>query len=233
MAASALVGLGPDEVTFKAWRKDEKRGLWINHVLQWQKQNLEALEDERGDADAVPPGVRDGEPLRGDAGERDYYIRNDQYQLRPEVCEEFLARELRARSRLGADTRRAPTQTVESLYVLFKTTGDPVWRDRAWEIFEAIRKHTRLADGGYASVSSLTTSDPPYKSNAMPRYARGCLSAAWFSCVQCSSADGGFAGFGIAGSWRKPSSTCTWSRHRRTWCLWIAGCSIPRRIPSL
>lgn len=63
---------------------------------------------------------------------------------------------------------RVSRQTVESLYVLYKTTGNPVWRDRAWEIFEAIRKHCRVADGGYSSVIGLDRRDPSH-SDAMPR----------------------------------------------------------------
>lgn len=76
-----LAGLGPDEVMFKAWPDDrsQRRGLWMEHVRRWKKA--------AHSADAVPPGVRDGEPMRGRAGAMmDYYPRNDNYQLRPEVC---------------------------------------------------------------------------------------------------------------------------------------------------
>lgn len=59
--------------------------------------------------------------------------------------------------------------------MLFKTTGDPVWRDRAWEIFEAIRKHARVDSngeevGGYASVMMVNT-EKPAQTNSMPRLA--------------------------------------------------------------
>ncbi|KAG8998702.1 hypothetical protein FRB95_012176 [Tulasnella sp. JGI-2019a] len=101
-------------------------------------------------ADAVPPGVRDGTPLHGMAGAvMDYHPRNNNYQLRPE--------------------------TIESLYVLFKTTGDPIWRDRAWEIFEAIRKHSKVernsagTGGGYANVMLVNTAKPA-QTNSMPSW---------------------------------------------------------------
>ncbi|KAG9016585.1 hypothetical protein FRB90_002919 [Tulasnella sp. 427] len=90
----------------------------------------------------VPPGVKDGKPFRGSIeGDKDYFFRLNSYQLRPE--------------------------TVESLYVLYKTTGDPVWRDRVWEIFEAIRKHCRMEGGGYRSVWNV---DAPSPSDDMPSW---------------------------------------------------------------
>ena len=29
------------------------------------------------------------------------------------------------------------------------------WRERGWAIFEALREHARLPDGGYASIESV------------------------------------------------------------------------------
>ncbi|KAG8877986.1 hypothetical protein FRB97_002872 [Tulasnella sp. 331] len=141
--ADQVSGLGPDEVMFKAWSDDpsQTRGLWIAHVRNWEKT--------AHSTNAVPPGVRDGEPLRGKArAVMDYHARNDNYQLRPE--------------------------TIESLYVLFKTTGDSVWRERAWEIFEAIRKHARVSLngerlGGYANVRNVNTKKP-VQTDSMPSW---------------------------------------------------------------
>lgn len=52
--------------------------------------------------------------------------------------------------------------------MLYKTTGDPVWRDRVWEIFEAIRKHCKSEGGGYHSVRSVEKEEP-FASDDMPR----------------------------------------------------------------
>lgn len=38
-------------------------------------------------------------------------------------------------------------ETAESLFVLGQLTGDPIYRDWAWEIFSAIEKHCRTAEG--------------------------------------------------------------------------------------
>lgn len=38
-------------------------------------------------------------------------------------------------------------ETVESLFVLHQLTGDPIYRDWSWEIFQAIDQHCRLPNG--------------------------------------------------------------------------------------
>ena len=45
-------------------------------------------------------------------------------------------------------------QTVESLFILWKVTGDSKWRERGWEIFEAIEKQTKT-EVGYASAQRV------------------------------------------------------------------------------
>jgi len=42
-------------------------------------------------------------------------------------------------------------ETVESLFYLWRVTGEEVWREEAWEIFKAIRRNMRVAKG-YASL---------------------------------------------------------------------------------
>ncbi|KAG6864617.1 hypothetical protein C0991_008265 [Blastosporella zonata] len=44
--------------------------------------------------------------------------------------------------------------TVESLYVLWKTTGDQKWRERGYDIFVAIERHAKT-QYGYASVEDV------------------------------------------------------------------------------
>ncbi|KAF6752065.1 mannosyl-oligosaccharide 1,2-alpha-mannosidase [Ephemerocybe angulata] len=59
-------------------------------------------------------------------------------------------------------------ETVESLYIMWKTTGDEIWRDRGYAIYQAIEKHTK-APYGYASVSNID-SDSPNKIDEMPSF---------------------------------------------------------------
>ncbi|KAF9011252.1 glycoside hydrolase family 47 protein [Cyathus striatus] len=46
-------------------------------------------------------------------------------------------------------------ETVESLFIAYRLTGDQQYRIHGWEIFEAIQKHCRIADGGYATVINV------------------------------------------------------------------------------
>ncbi|KAJ7597859.1 glycoside hydrolase [Mycena floridula] len=46
-------------------------------------------------------------------------------------------------------------ETVESLFIAYRLTGSPLYRDRGWEIFKAIEKHCRVETGGYASVLNV------------------------------------------------------------------------------
>lgn len=46
-------------------------------------------------------------------------------------------------------------ETVEALFVLWRTTHDSVYREWGWNIFQAFEKHCRVA-GGYAGVKDVT-----------------------------------------------------------------------------
>jgi len=46
-------------------------------------------------------------------------------------------------------------ETVESLFLAWRLTGDKRYRDYGWTIFEAIEKYCRIETGGYASVLNV------------------------------------------------------------------------------
>ncbi|KAI0066648.1 glycoside hydrolase [Artomyces pyxidatus] len=46
-------------------------------------------------------------------------------------------------------------ETVESLFVAFRLTGDRRYRDWGWNIFQAIEKHCRVPSGGYATIVNV------------------------------------------------------------------------------
>ncbi|KAJ7672728.1 glycoside hydrolase family 47 protein [Mycena rosella] len=46
-------------------------------------------------------------------------------------------------------------ETVESLFLAFRLTGNEKYRNWAWEIFQAIEKHCRVDTGGYASIINV------------------------------------------------------------------------------
>ncbi|KAI9498956.1 glycoside hydrolase [Zychaea mexicana] len=52
-------------------------------------------------------------------------------------------------------------ETVESLFILWRITGDPIYREWGWQIFESFEKYTKLPNGGYAALKDVTQIPPP------------------------------------------------------------------------
>lgn len=48
-------------------------------------------------------------------------------------------------------------ETVESLFILYRITKDPIYREWGWKIFESFVKHTKTPDGSYTSLDDVTT----------------------------------------------------------------------------
>ncbi|KAI0713189.1 glycoside hydrolase [Cerioporus squamosus] len=46
-------------------------------------------------------------------------------------------------------------ETVESLFIAYRLTGDDKYRRYGWKIFEAIERHCRIESGGYASIINV------------------------------------------------------------------------------
>lgn len=59
-------------------------------------------------------------------------------------------------------------ETVESLFVLYRFTGDKKYRDKAWEIFQAIKKNCKI-ESGYLENGNVNA-DPPVHSDVMDSY---------------------------------------------------------------
>lgn len=57
-------------------------------------------------------------------------------------------------------------ETVESLFLMFRVTEDPIYRKWGWEIFKAFQQHTRVPDGeGYTSLNDVTKVPPATRDN--------------------------------------------------------------------
>ena len=46
-------------------------------------------------------------------------------------------------------------ETVESLFILYRLTGDKKYQQYGWDIFQAIEEHAKIATGGYSSLNSV------------------------------------------------------------------------------
>ncbi len=47
-------------------------------------------------------------------------------------------------------------ETVESLFVLWRVTGQEKYREWGWQIFQAFERHCRVSGGGYSSIKDVT-----------------------------------------------------------------------------
>nr|POE86477.1 mannosyl-oligosaccharide 1,2-alpha-mannosidase [Quercus suber] len=57
-------------------------------------------------------------------------------------------------------------ETVESLFMLWRITRDPIYREWGWKIFKAFQEHGRLLDGeGYTSLHDVTRVPVPKRDN--------------------------------------------------------------------
>lgn len=43
-------------------------------------------------------------------------------------------------------------ETVESLFYMWRVTGEPKYREWGWQIFQAFQQHSRTPEGAYATV---------------------------------------------------------------------------------
>ncbi|KAL8606289.1 hypothetical protein ACOMHN_024185 [Nucella lapillus] len=76
------------------------------------------------------------------------------FNLAPGAAEDLIVKPLDAHNLLRPET-------VESLFVLYRITGDQKYRDWGWQIFQAFEKHTKVPDGGYSSISNVRDAGNP------------------------------------------------------------------------
>ncbi|CAN1249107.1 Mannosyl-oligosaccharide 1,2-alpha-mannosidase MNS3 [Linum perenne] len=63
-------------------------------------------------------------------------------------------------------------ETVESLFVLYRITEDPKYREWGWQIFEAFEKYTKVDSGGYSCLDDVTNL-PPRRRDKMETFFLG------------------------------------------------------------
>ena len=61
---------------------------------------------------------------------------------------------------------------MESFYLMWRTTGDEVWRERGWAVFQAIEREAKTKSG-YASLLNVEKSPATLK-DEMPRCDKYC-----------------------------------------------------------
>ncbi|XP_053137854.1 endoplasmic reticulum mannosyl-oligosaccharide 1,2-alpha-mannosidase isoform X2 [Hemicordylus capensis] len=61
-------------------------------------------------------------------------------------------------------------ETVESLFYLYRFTGDKKYQDWGWEILESFNKYTRVATGGYTSINNVQSPSNPEPRDKMESF---------------------------------------------------------------
>ena len=69
---------------------------------------------------------------------------------------------------LVALTNTNRPEAIESIFILYRITGDTSLQDQTWRMFEAIEKHTRTEIAN-AALDDVTIEDPP-KSDRMESF---------------------------------------------------------------
>jgi mannosyl-oligosaccharide alpha-1,2-mannosidase len=50
-------------------------------------------------------------------------------------------------------------EAIESVFILYRITGDKIYQEKAWKMFQAIEKHARTAIA-YAALKDVTEAKP-------------------------------------------------------------------------
>ena len=81
--------------------------------------------------------------------------------LAPEIAEFHpQANKLPGRQRItasrGAKHSLLRPETVESLLIMWRVTGDAIYREMGWKIFQAFEQHAHVSGGGYSPIKDVT-----------------------------------------------------------------------------
>ena len=77
--------------------------------------------------------------------------------LAPEIVHFVQGSDFTVQDRSAHNLQRP--ETVESLFLLYRATGEPAYREQGWAIFEAFERHTRVA-GGYTGLKDVRRVPP-------------------------------------------------------------------------
>lgn len=113
-------------------------------------------------------------------------------------------------------------ETVESLFYMWRITGDETYRNWGWQMFESFMEHTAVEnDGGYSSISDVTS---------IPTKPRDNMESFWLVSISNTSSPSSssvqFANIMLPRP--KHSNTSTSYSAQMTSCPWIKSSSTPK-----
>lgn len=111
---------------------------WINGV-ELIKTCMKTHETKTGLAPEIAHFRIPSDHLDGSVAPDDWYIKGAKPGAEPPYDARYILR----------------PETVESLFIAYRLTGDQRYRDYGWAIFEAIERHCKIESGGYASILNV------------------------------------------------------------------------------
>lgn len=127
--------------------------LWADALREWDSEGRKGNVPGTGEKAPVVYSAEDALAVPGKRRhERGYFAKKQEFLLRPEVRYTLPVVDVWV-----ADWRG---QSIESFYLMWKTTGDPRWRERGWTVFCAIERYARTR-AGYAALRVADYVPPP------------------------------------------------------------------------
>lgn len=115
-------------------------------------------------------------------------------------------------------------ETIESLFLMWRITEDPIYREWGWKIFQAFDKHSNVGNGkGYTSLNDV---------NKVPSPTRDNMESFWLVRVikRLSPVTPYLAPANLLLTRPRPSNTCTSCSRQQTSCPFTRLSSTQRRI---
>ncbi|KAK4166587.1 family 47 putative glycoside hydrolase [Cladorrhinum sp. PSN259] len=60
-------------------------------------------------------------------------------------------------------------EAIESVWYMYRITGDPTWQEKGWKMFEAVIKHTQT-EVGHTAVKDVTDAETPGQEDSMESF---------------------------------------------------------------
>lgn len=94
--------------------------------------------------------------------------------VRPLTHEAFVARRIELDRlpegfvSIGSRSYILRPEAIESVWYMYRITGDKIWQEKGWKMFEAIITATK-AEGGHSAINDVTM-DPPQQNDSMESF---------------------------------------------------------------
>jgi hypothetical protein len=138
MYNTTITGLSPEIAHFKFEQKQEAMPWRAHEQADEQQQQQQQQQHQQTTPTAVGEHT-----LRSSMGKRWFNRTVGDYS------EDIEIKDLDAHNLLRPET-------VESLFILYRLTGDRKYQEWGWNIFQSFEKHCRVSTGGYAGLNHVT-----------------------------------------------------------------------------